>query len=113
MSAESETNKALEPLVAIARGVKARGLKGEIVAELLTDFPDRFAEIASLFAISPEGERIAIKLERHWLQGNRVILKLLGYDTMEAAETLRGYEFGVPESDRVELEADEFYEWEL
>ncbi len=113
MSVDSETDKGWEPLVAIARAAKTRGLKGEIVADLLTDFPDRFADIASLFAVSPEGDRKAVRLESYWFQGNRIILKLVDYDTVEAAETLRGYEFAVPESDRVELAADEFYEWEL
>jgi ribosomal 30S subunit maturation factor RimM len=32
-------------LVVIARAVRPRGLKGEIVAELLTDFPERFENV--------------------------------------------------------------------
>ena len=43
-------------LVVIARAVKPRGLKGEIVAELLTDFPDRFEDIEELVLVSPSGE---------------------------------------------------------
>jgi len=38
-------------LVVIARAVKPRGLKGEIVAELLTDFPDRFEDVEELVQI--------------------------------------------------------------
>ncbi len=32
----------MEDLVAIARVVRPRGLKGELVADVLTDFPERF-----------------------------------------------------------------------
>ena len=34
-----------QPLIVVARGVKTRGLKGEIVADLLTDFPERFDDL--------------------------------------------------------------------
>lgn len=102
-----------EAFVIVARGVKPKGLKGELVAELLTDFPERFAAISQFFAFSPKGERTAVKLERYSLQGNRVVLKLEGHDSIESASTLVGYEFAVPESERVELGADEFYDWEL
>ena len=50
--------------VVVARAVRVKGLKGEIVAELLTDFPDRFQDIVQFFAISPQGEQITIVLER-------------------------------------------------
>ncbi len=102
-----------EPLVIVARAVRPKGLKGEIVAELLTDFPERFDRIQQFFAISPKGVRTAIKLERFSFQKDRVVLKLVGYDTIESASTLLGHEFAVPESERVELAADEFYDWEL
>ena len=31
-----------EDLVAVAKVVKPRGIKGEVACELLTDFPERF-----------------------------------------------------------------------
>lgn len=99
--------------VVVARAVKVKGLKGEIVAELLTDFPDRFANIDQFFAISPQGEQIEVALESFSFQKDRVVLKLAGYDSIESAGTLVGYLFAVPASDRVELAEDEFYDWEL
>ena len=38
-------------LVIVARGVRTRGLKGELVAELLTDFPERFELLDELIAV--------------------------------------------------------------
>jgi 16S rRNA processing protein RimM len=100
-------------LVVIARAVRPRGLKGEIVAELLTDFPERFEGIEELILVSPGGERKPGQIESHWFQNDRVVLKLAGYDDVEAAKTLVGVEFAVPESKRVSLPADHYYDWEL
>ncbi len=100
-------------LVIIARAVKPRGLKGEIVAELLTDFPERFEDIDEVVLVSPSGERSTKRLEDYWFQNDRVVLKLSGYDDVETAKKLVGFEFAVPESERVPLPADHYYDWEL
>ena len=100
-------------LVLIARAVKTHGLKGEVVAELLTDFPERFEDLDHVVLVSPKGEQKPGHIEDFWFQKDRVVLKLEGYDDVDAAKDLIGYEFAVPESDRVELEDDEFYDWEL
>jgi 16S rRNA processing protein RimM len=102
-----------EDLVVIARAVRTHGLKGEIVAELLTDFPERFEDVDELILVSPAGKRALGQLEGFWLQKNRVVLKLAGYDDVDRAKELIGYDFAVPESDRVPLDEDEFYDWEL
>jgi 16S rRNA processing protein RimM len=100
-------------LVVIARAVKPRGLKGEIVAELLTDFPDRFEDLEELILVSPRGERTTKRLEDFWFQNDRVVLKLADYNDVEAAKELVGFKFAVPESERVPLPADHYYDWEL
>ena len=106
-------DNASSELVVIARAVKPRGLKGEIVAELLTDFPERFEDIDELVLVSPQGERSTKRLEDYWFQNDRVVLKLSGYDDVDAAKELVGFEFAVPESERVPLPADHYYDWEL
>ena len=100
-------------LVAVARAVKTRGLRGEVAAELLTDFPERFEGLDNLIAVAPDGSRTTLALEEHWFHGERIVLKFAGYDSIEEAARLVGFEFAVPESERVELEEDEFYDWEL
>ena len=100
-------------LVIIARAVKPRGLKGELVAELLTDFPERFEDVEELVLVSPAGERTVGRLENYWFQNDRVVLKLAGYDDVEAAKALAGFEIAVPEAERVLLPSDHYYDWEL
>lgn len=110
----SETQPAsTDELVAVARVVRTRGLRGEIVADLLTDFPERFDDLERLIAIAPDGKLSTLKLEEHWLQNGRIVFKFAGYDSIEAASALIGCELAVPEAERVELPEGQFYDWEL
>ncbi len=100
-------------LIIVARAVRTRGLKGELLADVWTDFPERFEQVSELTGVSPSGARKQFELENHWFQNDRMVLKFAGYDSIEAAQALVGYEFGLPEAERVELAKDEFYDWEL
>ena len=100
-------------LVTVARVAKPRGVRGEVACELLTDFPERFDGLEELIAVFPGGRRERLTLEGHWLHGDRVVLKLAGFDSPEAAAALAGCMLAVPESEAVELEEGEFYDWQL
>ena len=100
-------------LIIVARAVRTRGLKGELVADLLTDFPDRFESVTRLVGVAGGGERKELELEDYWFQNDRLILKFRDYDSVEAANSLVGLEFGLPEEEQVQLPDDEFYEWQL
>jgi 16S rRNA processing protein RimM len=102
-----------EELVAIAKTTRTRGLKGELVAEMLTDFPERFEGLDKVSVIKPNGETVELTLEKFWFQKNKVILKFKGFDRIEESESLRNCEICVPESEAVELDEDEFFDWEL
>ncbi len=73
----------------------------------------RFEHISELTGVGSSGERKQLELENYWFQNDRMVLKFAGYDTIESAKALVGYEFGLPEAERVQLSRDEFYDWEL
>jgi 16S rRNA processing protein RimM len=100
-------------LISVARAVRTRGLKGEIVADLLTDFPERFEVLDQLIALSPSGVESVLELESFWFQNERIILKFTGVDSIEAAQELIGYQFCIPEADRIPLSENEYYDFEL
>ena len=102
-----------EELVAVAKLLKTRGLRGELVAAILTDFPERFENLEKVFAVGENGKTIELEIEKFWFQKERIILKFKDFDSIEAAETLRNFEICVPESEAVELEEEEFFDWEL
>ena len=103
----------MEDLVVIAKLVKTRGLRGEIVADVLTDFPERFDNLKRVFAVKPNGETFELEIEKFWFQKGRIVFKFAGFDSIETAETLRDCEISVAEDEAVELETDEFYDWQL
>jgi 16S rRNA processing protein RimM len=111
MNPPTEENR--NDLIIVARAVRTRGLKGELVADVLTDFPERFASLSELTGVGPGGQRTQLELENYWFQNDRMVLKFTGYDTIDSAKVLVGYEFGLPEAERVELSKDEYYDWEL
>lgn len=103
----------MEELVAIARIVKPRGLRGEVVADLLTDFPERFEDLENVIAVLPDATRRDLKIEDIWFQKDRVVFRFDGIDSIEDADTLRNIEICVPESEAVGLDQDEYFDWQL
>jgi 16S rRNA processing protein RimM len=103
----------MQDLVAIARIVRPRGLLGECIAEILTDFPERFDGLKDAVGLTPAGDRLELKIESFWFQKGRVVLKFAGFDTVETAETLRGCEVCVDESEAVKLDEGEYFDWQL
>lgn len=102
-----------EELIVVAHIVKVRGLRGEVVADLLTDFPDRFEGLKSIIAVTEDGTRRSLQIEEHWFHGERLVMKFAGFDRIEEAKELVGCDLAVPAADRVKLPADSFYDWEL
>ena len=102
----------------LAHLLRPQGRKGEILAELLTDFPARFDDRGHLYLAKPEFAGTAemartVHVVGHWLpvgrnQG-RIVLHFEGVDSIEQAEALAHLEVITPKDERVELEADEEY----
>jgi 16S rRNA processing protein RimM len=102
----------LKDLVSVARIVKSRGVRGEVAADLLTDFPERFEQLHSISIIGP-GKHFEESLEEYWFHKNRIILKFAGRDSPEDVRELIGCEVRIPVEDRVDLPADAYYDSEL
>lgn len=100
----------------LARLIRPQGRRGEILADILTDFPERFADRKRLFLLSSETDLESareISLESHWLHKGRVALKFAGVDSITDAEGLRGLLVAIPASERTVLADDSVYIGEL
>ncbi|MGH9531578.1 MAG: ribosome maturation factor RimM [Terriglobales bacterium] len=93
----------------MARVLRPRGRRGEVVAELHSDFPERLAERRRLFVVAHEGARRELELEEHWLHQGRLILKFTGVDSITDAEALAGSEVQIRREQRVALPAGSAY----
>lgn len=105
----SESSVQMNDWVVLARLKRPQGRKGEISAEILTDFPERFQERRRLFLLPAKGEARPVELESHWFHKGGVILKFNGVDSIDQAEQLRGLEVAIPQAERVPLNEDSFY----
>lgn len=98
--------------VLLAKLIRPHGRRGELVAEVLTDFPERFHQRPRLFLIPPEriGTRPReVRVENFWFLRSRIILKFQGIDSINEAETLRDFDVAIPGVERAALEAGSAY----
>lgn len=103
MTSETQTS---ERWTILARLVRPQGRHGEILADLLTDFPERFRDRKRLFLVASEASPIharEISLENHWLHKGRIVLKFAGIDSINDADTLRGLLVAISANDRAAL----------
>ncbi len=98
-----------EPFVTIARIRRAQGRRGEVAAELFTDFHQRFAEAETVWLTGSDGLHRPARLEQFWFHKGGVILKFAGVDDREAARKLAGYEVCIPAAQRRPLEGSAVY----
>ena len=90
-----------------------QGRRGEVLAELHTDFPERFEERRTLSGLAADGSRRELQIEEHWFHKGGVVLKFAGVDSISDAEQLAKLELQVPLEQRTELEAGAAYVSEL
>jgi 16S rRNA processing protein RimM len=90
-----------------------QGRRGEVLADLHTDFPERFEERRELSGLAANGERRPLLLEEHWFHKGGIVLKFAGVDSISDAEQLSGWEVQIPREQRAELEEGAAYVSEL
>ncbi len=121
----------------LARIRRPQGRKGEVFAEILTDFPEKFEQRRQLWLLpdsggSPsrpgtaapaseaasgmpgsttdasDGSRPA-ELVHHWLHKGGVVLHFAGVQSISDAEKLAGLVVAIPREQRAHLAEDEIY----
>ena len=103
----------------LARIRRPQGRKGEVFAEILTDFPGKFNERRRLWLVegdasprrtaAPAGLPRQVELRAHWPHKGGVVLHFEGVDSISAAEQLTGLAVAIPRAERAALESGEAY----
>ena len=102
--------------VTVARILRARGNKGEVAAELLTDFPERLPEIKEMSLREQSGARRGVVLRAFWVDRNhpgKGVFHFEGVNSIDDAEKLRGLEVQIPLERRAEVPAGSFFVTDL
>lgn len=95
----------------IGKVVAPFGVRGELKVLLLTDIPNRFAELEAVH-LGPEHTRHLIKGVRPY-KGEMVVLKLTGIDDANTAETLRSFDLTIPLDQLAKLPPDSYYQHDI
>ena len=96
----------------MARILRPRGNKGEVLAELYTDFPARLNSLSKIYFRSGQGEPRLAELQNFWVDRNHPgfgIFHFAGCASIDAAEKLRGLDVLIPFAERVELPAGKYF----
>lgn len=100
-------------MVIVGRIARPHGIRGEVVIDPSTDFPeDRFAEGATVFA-ERGGATSPMVVVVSRMHAGRPIVRFEGTGSMDDAETLRGIELRVPESALGALPENAWYHHQL
>jgi 16S rRNA processing protein RimM len=115
--------------VVLAHILRPQGRKGEVLADLLTDFPARFDQHRAVW-LAPPGFAEAdsaptpqstasspapqpAEVASHWLpvgrNAGRIVLHFAGVDSIEQAEQLAGKQVVIPFAERLPLEPGAAY----
>lgn len=104
----------------LARIRRPQGRKGEVFADILTDFPEKFAERRQLWLLAeavsdarPAPVPRQMDLTAHWQHKGGIVLHFSGIDSISAAETLNGLIVAIPRAERAATNEDEIYVGDL
>jgi 16S rRNA processing protein RimM len=112
--------------IVLAHILRPQGRKGEVLADLFTDFPERFGPHSPVWLaplgfagqapgnggpVSPAAQ--PIEVIAHWLpvgrNAGRIVLQFDGINSIEQAESLAGKDVLVPLTERMPLEPGAAY----
>jgi 16S rRNA processing protein RimM len=102
-----------ERWVAVAHILRPRGNKGEVAAELLTDFPQRLTELREVFVgDARRADPRRLSLQSCWLSQNhrgQAVFHFAGCSSISDAEKFRGLDVLLPIEQRVTLPAGQYF----
>ena len=118
-SSPSSDQTAQDPQwIVLAHLLRPQGRKGEILANLFTDFPEVLSSNSRVF-LAPENftgtesEARLAEVRDFWLpvgkNSGRIVLHLAGVDSINQAETFAGLDVIIPAAERLELDDDASY----
>ena len=102
-----------EEMAVVGRIARAHGIRGQVIVNAETDFPDeRFQPGAELF-IERGGKIETLTVTTARFHRERPVIGMAGVETMNGAEALAGQELRVPIDRLASLPPDTFYRHDL
>lgn len=96
-------------MLTLARVLRPWGRRGEVAAEILTDFPERLAKLQEVWLVREGATPRRAKIISCRLHLGQAILHFAGVQTISEAEALRGVEVQVPFEQRAPAQLGRYY----
>jgi 16S rRNA processing protein RimM len=87
-------------MVAVGRLFRARGIRGELTAEIYSPQPGRAEKLKNVVLEMADGKTRPSRVERIWWHDGRPVFKFEGIDSMTDAELWAGADILVEDSER-------------
>jgi 16S rRNA processing protein RimM len=102
-----------DDMVLVGRIARPQGIRGDVIIDADTDFPEeRFADGGRVF-IQRDGAAVPLVIASFRMHAGRPVVRFDAIESMDQAETLRGLEMRVPESELGALPENVWYHHQL
>lgn len=100
-------------LLAVGKILRPHGIRGALVVEPLTDWPERFVAGAKMLMETPKGELVDVTVESASLHKGRYLVTIEGTSDRDGSEALRGLFLMIRACDAAPLGEGEYWAHEL
>ena len=98
--------------VTLALLLRPQGRRGDVAAEILTDFPERLTRLKKADLLDRSSRRRTVAIRSCWIshsRGGQAIFHFEGSNSIDDAKTLVGCEVQIPAGERVALPTGSHY----
>ena len=106
-------NAEWDDMVLVGRIARAHGIRGQVIVDPATDFPEERFKPGSVLSMRRDGATERVEVESVRFHRGRPIIGLAGVGTMNAAEALAGMELRVSVDALQPLPAGSYYHHDL
>jgi 16S rRNA processing protein RimM len=111
----TETEDLERDFVLVALLIRPQGRHGELIADILTDFPERFSERKQVYLFPQTMSAVPrkVEIEHHWLHKGRVVFKFAGISSISEASSFSHWYVAVKREQRAPVEEGTVYVGDL
>ncbi|HEV8578545.1 MAG TPA: ribosome maturation factor RimM [Thermoanaerobaculia bacterium] len=103
----------LPETVAVGRVLRPHGVRGEVVVEVLSDVPGRFAKGSRMAGLREGEPPVPLRIAASRSHKSGAVVQFEGFEDRDRAEELRGLDLEVPRSQVPEAPSGTYYQYEL
>jgi 16S rRNA processing protein RimM len=113
LSAAESRRDDLPETITVGRVLRPQGVRGEVVVEVLSDVPERFAPGSRLMGVREGKPSVTVEVAASRPHKSGAVVRFTGSEDRDQAEELRGLWLEIPRSQVPPAEPGTYYQYEL